>query len=233
MASSILSQLTSDDFQALVQGPAVWTDLCQIMADCGSDKSTWHNYTWVYDRLFAKFRDADLNIFELGIGTQKIGAPSTMHGMAGTKPGGSLRGWQVYFPKAKIYSADIDADILFQENHIKTFWVDQRDNQAIRQMWAQLENTCFDVIIDDGLHEATANIRFFMESWVKWKEAGIYVIEDILPEQANTILQAVSGIEFKNFAMVELLHPHNNIDNRLLVMQKGMSWFRRILHWLG
>ena len=104
------------------------------MTSFGSDKGApFHNYTVVYDRLFAPFRDKILTIFELGLGTSKVGAPSSMgpHG----KPGASLRGWRTYFPYAQIFGADIDADILFEEDRIRTFWVDQRDREAVRALW--------------------------------------------------------------------------------------------------
>ena len=108
--------------------------LCHLMTSFGSDKGApFHNYTVVYDRLFAPFRDKILTIFELGLGTSKVGAPSSMgpHG----KPGASLRGWRTYFPYAQIFGADIDADILFEEDRIRTFWVDQRDREAVRALW--------------------------------------------------------------------------------------------------
>ena len=48
------------------------------------------------------------------------------------KPGASLRVWRDYFPNAIIYGADIDKDILFAEERIKTFYIDQLDPVAIK-----------------------------------------------------------------------------------------------------
>jgi hypothetical protein len=110
----------------------------------------------------------------------------TWHGVNG-KPGASLRAWREYFPQAQIYGADIDRDILFAEDRIQTFWTDQRDPKAIRELWHQLDGVSFDVMIDDGLHEAPANICFFMESFHKLKPGGIYVIEDILPHDIDVM----------------------------------------------
>ena len=42
-------------------------------------------------------------------------------------PGASLRAWRDYFVKADIYGADIDKKILFNENKIKNFYVDQEN----------------------------------------------------------------------------------------------------------
>ena len=136
------------------------TDLCEIMTACGSDKAEpFHNYTVLYDWLLSRFRKEPLFIFELGLGTNRPGAPSSMG--PNFIPGASLRGWKQYFPKAEIVGADIDRDILFQEERIRTFWTDQRNPSAIRSLWNAVGDLLFDIIIDDGLHEAAVNICFF------------------------------------------------------------------------
>jgi len=198
------------------------SDLCELMASFGSDKGKGlHNYSVVYDWLFSRFRREKLQIFELGLGTNKVGAPSSM-GVNG-KPGASLRAWREYFPQAQIYGADIDRDILFAEDRIQTFWADQRDPKAIRELWHQLDGVSFDVMIDDGLHEAPANICFFMESFHKLKPGGIYVIEDILPHDidlmnalARSLSCACSTVVFE-----QLEHRVNKVDNRLLICQRA------------
>ena len=198
------------------------TDLCEIMASFGSDKSRpFHNYTVVYDWLFSRFRKDRLSIFELGLGTNKVGAPSSM-GAEG-RPGASLRGWREYFPSGEIYGADIDADILFSEDRIRTFWTDQRDPRAIRALWDQIGEIAFDIIVEDGLHEASASICFFAESFGKLKPGGIYVIEDVGPKDVEllTAFTRVMSCVCKCVIFEELDHPKNKIDNRLVICQKA------------
>ena len=198
------------------------TDLCQQMLSFGSDKSSpFHNYTVLYDSLFSRFRNEELALFELGLGTNKIGAPSSM-GSEG-KPGASLRGWRAYFPHALIYGADIDGDILFQEDHIRTFWTDQREPRANRALWKNLGDIRFDIIIDDGLHEASANICFFMEFIGKLKKGGIYFIEDVTPNDAELLGDFAHSISCvaKSIVFEELDHPANKVDNRLFIFQKA------------
>jgi hypothetical protein len=98
-------------------------NLCEIMKNCGSDKSTFHNYTKIYTELFKNLVNENINLFELGIGTNNTSFECNM-GLNG-KPGASLRGWKEFFPNSKIYSADIDKSILFQDNDISTFYCDQ------------------------------------------------------------------------------------------------------------
>jgi hypothetical protein len=198
------------------------TELCDLMSSYGSDKGNpFHNYTVVYHWLFSRFRNEQLALFELGIGTNKVGAPSSMG--AGGKPGASLHAWRAYFPHAQIYGADIDFDTLFEEERIQTSWTNQKDSHAIRALWDKLEGIAFDIMIDDGLHEASANIRFFLESFGKLKPGGIYVIEDITPHDADLLGEFAKCIArvSKSLVYEALDHPRNKVDNRLFIFQKA------------
>lgn len=197
------------------------TELCQLMTALGSDKGgPVHNYTVVYDWLFSEFRDEELVLFELGLGTNKVGAPSSM-GPAG-RPGASLFAWRAYFPRAQIFGADIDHDILFEEDRIRTFWADQRDPRTLRALWDRLQNIRFDIIVDDGLHEGSANIRFFIESFNYLKPGGLFFIEDIQPkdmELMNHFVQSVAST-CKSIVFDKLDHPRNVVDNTLVILHK-------------
>jgi predicted O-methyltransferase YrrM len=199
------------------------TPLCDLMTAAGSDKGYpgRHNYTVMYDRLLAQFRREQLAIFELGVGTNKPGASSTM-GPGGT-PGASLRAWAGYFPNARIYGADIDRDILFAADRIRTFWVDQRDPAAIRGLWNEVASVAFDIIIDDGLHQADANIRFLRESFHRLKPGGIYVIEDIVPNDEPIVSDFVRSLaaSCRSALCCALPHPYNDFDNRLAILHKA------------
>ena len=47
------------------------------------------------------------------------------------QPGASLRMWKDYFPNASIFGCDIDRDVLFSEERIKTFHCDQTSAKSI------------------------------------------------------------------------------------------------------
>jgi hypothetical protein len=188
-----------------------------------SDKGLgWHNYTILYDELFKNIRHNNLRIFELGIGTNNINLPSNM-GANGT-PGASLRGWKEYFPISLIYGADIDTNILFTEDRIKTFFCDQTNSHIILNMWDNINlQDKFDIIIDDGLHTYDANITFFENSIHKLNKNGFYIIEDII---SDTIPQFESKInEWKNkyphleFRIERIFNPNNSHDNNLMVVK--------------
>jgi hypothetical protein len=138
-----------------------------------------HNYTKIYSALFNQRKnDVDV-VFECGIGTNNPNFTSSM-GING-KPGASLRVWRDYFPKANIYGADLDRDVLFLEDRITTGYMDQEDPESVANFWKN-HPVYPDIIIDDGLHEYSAGICLFKNSFNRLKPGGIYVIEDVSKE---------------------------------------------------
>jgi len=201
------------------------TKMCRIMTRYGSDKGQrWHNYTTVYSNLLGDLRDRPLRIFEIGLGTN---SPNFAFGMGiNGRPGASLRGWREIFPKALVYGADIDRDVLFEEERISTFYCDQLDPAAIRNLWSQpVLQGGMDIIIDDGLHTFDANVSFLDASLEHLRPGGIYVVEDILNEAiANwqSRWETVYSKQFPNheFALVELPNSFNIWDNNLLIVRR-------------
>ena len=203
------------------------TDLCRIMGDCGSDKghtniaTCWHNYTQLYYSIFEKLRYSPIRIFELGLGTNNTSLPSNM-GKNG-KPGASLYGWSTFFPNATVFGADIDKDILFETDKIKTFFCDQTNPVVINEMWNQpalLDQ--FDIIIDDGLHEYHSNSCFFYNSIHKLKKGGYYIIEDIIspliPAWEYTLDNWRAAYPKYTFHLEKIYNQVNNWDNNLIVI---------------
>src|SRR5262249_35300312 len=82
----------------------------------GSDKSSRHGYYKLESSILGPHRNDNLSLLEIGIGTNDPSVVSNM-GKYG-KPGASLRAFKDYLPNAKIFGADIDRNILFQEERI-------------------------------------------------------------------------------------------------------------------
>ena len=203
------------------------TPLCEIMGRHKSDKGninitdSWHNYTTFYYSIFEKLQEKNLRIFELGLGTNNPNLPSNM-GVNG-RPGASLYGWMRFFPNAKVYGADIDRDILFQTDRIKTYYCDQLNPVDIKTMWSNTELwEPFDIIIEDGLHEFKANVCFFENSIFKLKRTGYYIIEDLivttLPLWGEKIKEWKIIYPELNFKLVKIPNIINNWDNNLLIV---------------
>lgn len=179
-----------------------------------------HNYTEFYTRIFDHTRQHFRNILECGIGSNNPAVPSNM----GTeyKPGGSLRMWRDYFYNAKIYGADVDKNILFEENRIKTFYVDQLIPISIKSMWDKINKNNFDLIIDDGLHTYESGITFFNHSIKYLATNGIYIIEDVDPSYLHKLVAY-----FENSFYVEVIRLKSNKfnflkdNNLILIKQKN------------
>jgi hypothetical protein len=211
------------------------TRLCRIMTWYGSDKGsmTWygnyqtmgyHNYTTVYAALFAPLHDRPLKLFELGLGSNNPNMPANMS--VDGRPGASLRGWRDFFPRARVYGADIDRDILFAEERIKTFYCDQLDPEAIARLWAEPElREGMDIIIEDGMHSYDANISFLEGSLEQLRPGGFYIVEDIHRKMIDRwleVLERVYSRRFPNyeFALVDVPNRHNPDSNNLLIAHK-------------
>jgi hypothetical protein len=191
-------------------------DLCKIMDKMGSDKgSKNHHYTRLYNELFKDIRYKKLNVFELGIGTKNPNIPSSMASCDYSKPGGSLHGWRDYFINSQIFGADIDTDILFKEDRIKTFFVNQLEKESIEEMWEKIgKDVKFDIIIDDGLHTEEANHTFLINSYSQLKKNGIYIIEDLNIPNYNLMNEYEKIFRQVSFVMIP------DTGGRLYVMKK-------------
>lgn len=197
-------------------------ELTTIMTQHGSDKGRGHhNYTIFYSELLQDLVDKPgVKVFELGIGTNNPNLPSSM-GIEGI-PGASLRGWRDWFKQADVYGADIDKDILIQEDRIKTYYVDQTSTESIKEMWSKIDVDYFDFIIDDGLHELDANYTFASNSYHKLKSGGYYIIEDIHEIYSDKVPDIKAKLE-KLFSLVEykvIPNPQNPWDNNIFIMRK-------------
>ena len=208
------------------------TPLCEIMGRYGSDKgsininSSWHNYTTFYYSIFKDLREKNLRVFELGLGTNNVSIPSNM-GIYG-RPGASLYGWSEFFQNSNIFGADIDMDILFNSDKIKTFYCDQTNPEIIQKMWNESElQDNFDIIIEDGLHTFTANVCFFENSIHKLKQNGYYIIEDITGNDKDLFVNQIPIWEsqYKDcvFTLLQIPSFRNDWDNTLLVVYKYSS----------
>ena len=200
----------------------------------GSDKGEVHNegihpYPWpshtyadYYSWLFDSRRLNIKMIFECGIGTNNPNLPSSMQ--VNGKPGASLRVWRDYFPNALVYGVDIDREILFQENRIRTFYLDQVEQESILDFWEKIKGDNFekfDLMIDDGLHTFKAGSTLFVNSIENLRDDGVYIIEDV---PLADIASYQIFFETQNFIVDYVcLHRPGLLlrDNNLVVIRKN------------
>lgn len=145
--------------------------LKELLDKYNSDKATKHDYYIFYS--YRLKPNSQIKLFEVGLGTNNEDVVSTM-GANGT-PGASVRAFRDYLNGPTVYGADIDSRILFSENKIETFYVDQLNIDTFNML--PLKE--LDILIDDGLHSIDANLFTIAYGIKTVKSGGSIIIEDI------------------------------------------------------
>jgi hypothetical protein len=143
----------------------------------GSDKASNHGYEGIYFSILENLKSEVRNILEIGIGTNNPKLVSNM-GKKGI-PGASLRAMRDYSENFHIVGVDIDKDILFSEERISTFQLDQLSEESWLELIQIQSGRKFDLIIDDGLHSPTANLNTIVYGLELLNADGLMLIEDI------------------------------------------------------
>lgn len=113
----------------------------------------------LYEKYFEPFRNLEINILEIGI-----------------ENGDSLRIWREYFPNANVCGIDIvKKDFKIENTDI--LMGDQSDPKFLKLLIDKYKN--FDIIIDDGSHQAKHIIKSFKFLFPHVNFNGLYVIEDL------------------------------------------------------
>ena len=186
--------------------------LCELH---GSDKGAITNdnltntYTDFYEMLFWQNRHTIKNVFECGIGRDN----SEVKKVKGSNgfPGASLRVWRDYFPNAQIVGADILENVLFREERIETYCVDQTDPQSIANFLGKLDDREFNIIIDDGLHEYHAGITLFENMIHRLSADGVYIIEDNSASRLCRYAEYFQGTTDYSVRFINLRHPQRRL----------------------
>lgn len=181
------------------------TPLCRLARKYGSDKCPWisHTYTPEYHRLLNGLNVK--NMLEIGIGNVPLMMP-----IVGEKyqPGASLRMWRDYFPEANVYGCDIVSSVLFEEDRIKTFWVDQSSEEILQKQVPDLQ---YELILDDGSHNPDHMETSFKALWPRVSPNGLYIIEDIHVSYIDRI---------KKLGPIEYIHPGKKSSDIFVVFRK-------------
>jgi len=179
----------------------------------GSDKVK-NCYHFIYSCLFKNLTE-NYKILEIGLGTNNPNLVSSM-GKNGT-PGASVRAFRDSFPNAKVFGADIDIDILFKSERIETYFVDQNDLNSFKNI-PLLDDSKFDIIIDDGLHYQLSNLNTLLYALENLNIDGYFIIEDIGRWTIET-WKIVNKILPKNFDS-KIIHM---IDSNYIFLVKKLK----------
>jgi hypothetical protein len=157
-----------------------------------SDK--WDLYLDIYDRALDSYRDAPINLLEIGV-----------------QNGGSLETWSNFFPAAElIIGCDINpacASLQFEDPRITVVVGDATEPQVIQKLTSK--SSSFNVIIEDGSHLSSDIVRSFASYFPLLSPGGTYIAEDLhccyWREFEGGLQSPLSGIEFFK-DLVDCLH---------------------------
>lgn len=172
-------------------------ELKELFIKHGSDKFINPYYKYYSNVLSSK---SDINILEIGMGTKNPNIASTMffykqeQGFDST-PGSSLRAFRDFVKGSKVYGADIDEEILFEEENIKTAKVDQLVKSELDDLF---KGVTFDFAVIDGLHHITADVNSIISLINRMNVGSKLIIEDITIfdnwKVVDFILSRIEGI---------------------------------------
>ena len=136
----------------------------------GTDKSTInHDYlNRVYGKYLERFRDEPIVLIEIGVGD-----------------GGSLKMWNDYFTRARVFGIDIDPQCAKSDT---VFIGNQADERFLENVLSQTDQPT--VVIDDGSHVAQEQIASFGYLMPRIKPGGLYFVEDTHTFYEKSVVRA-------------------------------------------
>ena len=164
------------DYDLDIMGAIEETDKCSSYA------SAW-DYLRHYEVIFQKWRDAPINLVEIGIGL-----------------GGSLRTWQSYFRAATIVGVDVNpACRQYAGDRMVVEIGSQDDPGFLHYLCVKYPPT---IIIDDGSHVAQHMVYSFERLFPALEPGGFYVVEDMAfhfdPGTANS-MKSADGVSVADY----------------------------------
>ncbi len=117
-----------------------------------------------YDRLLSAYRDASINLLEIGV-----------------RKGGSLEIWDQYFARARhLVGCEIDAKrahLDFEDPRIALVIGDACSEETKRAVLDRSRD--FDIVIDDGSHTSRDIVKAFTHFFPSLTNGGAYIVEDL------------------------------------------------------
>ncbi|HOC87078.1 MAG TPA: hypothetical protein PKX26_10240 [Prolixibacteraceae bacterium] len=155
-------------------------DISKLAWFYGTDKEGIHFYSKHYQNHFEKYKNKKINLLEIGVGGYEDS----------TKGGESLRMWNKYFKRGKIYGIDLYDKTNANSKRIVTYIGDQTNETFLRKIVNEIGGV--DIIIDDGSHINEQVIKSFKILFPLLNVNGIYVIEDL----QTSYWDIIDGIHF-------------------------------------
>jgi hypothetical protein len=196
--------------------------LCQLGAVHNTDKSPYnsnpalhkHPYTAIYNLLFSSYENKDFVFVELGI-----------------EYNASMRMWDKYFTKAKIYGFEYYQDkieMALEDNLKKVIYYTMNVNSITSiQEGMELLPHPPEIIIDDSTHNFNDQIRIIKGVIPFMPSGGMLIIEDIFRDEqqlrySEALEEIQDEVSYATFIIAnhEAEHTPDWNNSKLLVIYK-------------
>jgi hypothetical protein len=142
-------------------------ELTQIGIQTTTDKANYHNFTAVYERFLHDKKERISKVLEIGV----------YHGA-------SIQMWEKYLPKAIILGLDINSQYFTERIFSDRVKLAICDATSVEQLTKTMNSHGFepntvDLIIDDGSHLVSHQVKTIGLTWKYVKPGGLYILEDI------------------------------------------------------
>lgn len=181
-------------------------ELRKLVDNSTTDKDTLHSYLDTYENLFKAKRYTSTAIMEIGV-----------------DKGGSIKLWNDYFTNARIFGLDIMnnnpniTDIKLNYPRVNLLL-----NTNAYDLNLNIFNNKFDIIIEDGDHLLSNQIKFIKNYLSILEEDGIMIIEDIQKMEDLEILINETPEEYKKYIEIyDLRKNKGRYDDILFVINKN------------
>ena len=158
-----------------------------------TDKFIYHGYAAVYDELFGRVRNDELNIAEMGIYL-----------------GGFIRLLHDYLPLSNIYGIDKNPRTSQYPDYPR-IKINTGDGYDLKT-WSGLPK--MDIIIDDGSHAANDQLWMLRNSANLLVPGGLMIIEDVKSRNFDKIKS------FSNKLKVYDYHISRNLSDDIIVIHE-------------
>ncbi len=195
------------------------TELCALAEKYGVDKcpKIFHTYTPEYHATLHPYRSSFSKFVEIGIGNVPLMRPIIGESY---RPGASLRMWRDYFSNCQIIGCDILPEVMFTEERINTYLVDQSKEDSLTTFGEQID-AC-DVILDDGSHIKSHMILSFRTLWKYIKPGGFYIIEDIKRPDLGEFEQLATVSGFNDAKLIKSHNGRNDWDSFVIFQKESV-----------
>lgn len=177
-------------------------DLTPYFLPNATDKNTVHSYLPAYGELLSGLlaKKQDLKILEIGI-----------------QRGGSLLGWAMACPKAKVVGIDLDDCPEFLKGFQRIITIKGDAYTPAAMEFFKKQNWEFDLIVEDGSHTPD-NILWAVKNYPSLlSKDGVMVVEDVPSDEVVSAVKKVPGL----ISTVYDLRPiKNRFDDVLIALRR-------------